>query len=133
MSTGNISEPHSELPQVTQSNPSVNVSVPVPRANQGQGDLSPSIVDIARVFSDHANLSRLPIPEPSIFMGDPLKYPDWKVTFEMLIVQRGIPPIERVHYLKKYIGGVAKEAVEGYFTMWPNSQNCQVALYLWSA
>ena len=90
-----------------------NVSVPV--TQPFQDNASQPMLELARVFSDHTKLSRLPVPEPSIFMGDPLKYPDWKVTFEMLIEHRGIPTTERIHYLRKYIGGVAKEAIEGYF------------------
>ena len=50
-------------------------------------------------------------------MVTPLKYPGWKCSFETSIDQKNIPPIERIHYLKKYLGGYAKEAVEGYFLL----------------
>ena len=32
----------------------------------------------------------------------------------LLIDQRGIPPLEKIHYLKRYLGGAALEAVEGF-------------------
>jgi len=30
---------------------------------------------------------RIPIPEPAVFSEDPLKYNDWKLSFQMLIDQ----------------------------------------------
>ena len=60
---------------------------------------------------------RLPAPEPIVFTGDPLKYPGWKTDFTSLTEQRKVPPTERIHYLKKYLGGAAKEAVENYFLL----------------
>lgn len=35
---------------------------------------------LAKVFADSVNLNRLPVPEPSIFMGDPLTYREWKTS-----------------------------------------------------
>jgi hypothetical protein len=58
-------------------------------------------------------LGRLPTPEPGVFDGDPLIYPGWKAGFETLIESRGIPDMEKMYYLKKYLVGPAKEAVEG--------------------
>ena len=112
MSTGTTSGPINQTSHVSQSNPSFQF---IPNLNQGQNGNYQQVFELTKLLSDHVNLSRLPVPEPTIFLGDPLKYPDWKVTFEMLIDQKGIPQTERIHYLKKYIGGVAKEAVEGYF------------------
>ena len=63
------------------------------------------------------NLSRLPIPEPTVFSGQPLDYPDWKASFATLIESRGIPAKEKIHYLKRYLGGPAREAVSGYFLL----------------
>ena len=42
-------------------------------------------------------------------------YPGWKVDFTILIEQRKIPSAEGIHYLQKYLGGTAKEAVENVF------------------
>ncbi|XP_070195581.1 uncharacterized protein [Littorina saxatilis] len=61
--------------------------------------------------------SRLPIPEPPIFTGDSLQYPDWSFSFTSLIENKGVPPEERIHFLKRYLGGPAKEAVSGFFML----------------
>lgn len=61
--------------------------------------------------------SRLPIPEPPIFTGDPLHYPDWIFSFTSLIENRGIAPSDKIHYLKRYLGGPAREAVSGFFML----------------
>lgn len=63
------------------------------------------------------NLGRMPPPEPGTFSGDPLMFPQWRAAFNTLVVQRGIPPSERIYYLKKYLSGTAREAVEGYFLL----------------
>ena len=34
--------------------------------------------DVFQTFAQQAYLNRLPVPEPSIFMGDPLMYAEWK-------------------------------------------------------
>lgn len=38
-------------------------------------------------------------------------------SFTTLIESRGIPPEERIHYLKRYLGGPAREAVSGCFLL----------------
>ena len=81
----------------------------------GQQNNVSQLHDLAKSFAEQVNLSRLPPPEPSIFSGDPLQYPTWNAAFETLIAKKGVPPEERIYYLKKYLGGEAKEAVEGYF------------------
>jgi hypothetical protein len=65
-------------------------------------------------LSRMCNMSKLPVPEPGIFHGDPLEYPSWRTAFSTLIESRNIAPAERIHYLKRYLGGKAKECVEGY-------------------
>ncbi|XP_062600914.1 uncharacterized protein LOC134262527 [Saccostrea cucullata] len=40
---------------------------------------------LAKVFADSVNLNRLPIPEPSVFTGDPLRFVEWKTAFHALI------------------------------------------------
>ena len=58
-------------------------------------------------------LNRLPPPEPSRFFGNPLEYPEWKSGFNALIDTYDIPEKEKIHFLKKYLGGRAREMVEG--------------------
>ena len=88
-------------------------SIPDVSTKQIVQNSSMEMIEFAKIISDQMNLSRLPIPEPPVFSGDPLKYPDWKVTFEALIERRAIPHIERMLYLEKYLSGPARKAVEG--------------------
>ena len=72
---------------------------------------------LVQTLCKQMNLFRLPAPEPGVFTGDPLHYPSWKKAFDTLISTRAIPDEERLHYLKKYLGGDAKSCVEGYFLL----------------
>ena len=74
--------------------------------------------ELVKILSEQLTLSRLPIVEPQVFSGrDPLYFPKWKIEFETLIHHRAIPTSERLHYLSKYLGGEAKEAIEGFLYM----------------
>ena len=57
-----------------------------------------------------------------MFSGGPLDYASWKSAFETLIEQnqKQIPPAERIHYLKRYLGGKARESIEGFFLYSPS-------------
>ena len=63
------------------------------------------------------NQNRLPLPEPGIFTGDPLKYPVWVKAFETLIESRAINSAEKLHFLGKYVSGEAKSVVEGFMLL----------------
>ena len=76
----------------------------------------PTNVDLmAKVFADAINLNKLPVPEPTIFYGDPLEYPAWISSFDTLIGCKMIDPGEKIHYLKRYLGSEARSCVEGMF------------------
>ncbi|XP_067301419.1 uncharacterized protein [Pseudorasbora parva] len=60
-------------------------------------------------------LSRLPIPEPCVFSGDPLKFIEWSTTFKALIEGQCLNPADKLFYLQKYIDGEARSALEGSF------------------
>ena len=75
------------------------------------------MAQIAKMFSDSINVSRLPIPEPPVFTGDPLKFNSWMSAFSILIESKGIPPLEKIHYMKRYLGGDVREFVEGVFDL----------------
>ena len=64
-----------------------------------------NMMQFASIMNDSINASRLPIPEPTIFTGNPLEYPSWKCSFETLIETKSIQANCRIHYLKKYLGG----------------------------
>ena len=76
-----------------------------------------STTALAKAITESINKSHLPIPEPSVFDGEPLRYKDWKTTFETLIGRKNIPVNEKVFYLHKYVGGPAKKRIEGYFLL----------------
>jgi hypothetical protein len=73
--------------------------------------------DFARSLAEQINMSRMPPPEPELFDGNPLKYQAWAAAFETLVEQKSVKPAERIYYLKRYLTGQAKEAVEGYFML----------------
>lgn len=60
-------------------------------------------------------MNRLPVPEPTTFSGDPLRFTEWKMSFMTLIDKRPLPASEKMFYLKNYLAGEARKAVEGFF------------------
>ncbi len=63
------------------------------------------------------NRSRLPLPEPGVFSGDPLLYPVWAKAFETLIESHATNSAERLHFWGKYVSGDAKAVVEGFMLL----------------
>ena len=59
-------------------------------------------------------MNRLPPPEPGVFSGNPLEYQSWNMSFDLLIDQSLIAPVEKLHYLRRYVTGEAKECIDGY-------------------
>nr|XP_055049264.1 uncharacterized protein LOC129434357 [Misgurnus anguillicaudatus] len=76
-----------------------------------------STAELVKLLADALNANRIPVPEPSIFSGDPLKYSDWKLSFETLIDQKNIPDKDKIYYLRRYVSGQAKTALDGYFLL----------------
>ena len=73
-----------------------------------------------KAVCDQMALSRLPIMEPQIFTGhEPLVFPVWKMSFDTLIDHKALTPAERLHFLSRYVGGPAKEAIQGFFPLSP--------------
>ncbi|KAL7845029.1 hypothetical protein SRHO_G00235690 [Serrasalmus rhombeus] len=72
---------------------------------------------LVRALTESINASRMPVPEPTMFSGDPLRFHDWKVSFQTLIDRKSIPAEEKIYYLRKYVGGSAKKAIESYFLL----------------
>lgn len=44
-----------------------------------------STAALVRAFAESISASRIPVPEPTTFNGDPLRFNDWKVSFQTLI------------------------------------------------
>ena len=74
--------------------------------------------------------SRLPVPEPGVFSGDILKFPGWITSFNALVDRRSIPADEKLFYLKRYLSGEAREAVEGHFILGTESAYVQARAFL---
>lgn len=75
----------------------------------------PDISSFTQAFQDSIALNRLPAPEPFIFSGDPIRFPEWKAVFTSLVDQRTISPAEKLYYLKKYVAGPARQILDGTF------------------
>ncbi|XP_054866973.1 uncharacterized protein LOC129349027 [Amphiprion ocellaris] len=86
----------------------MEVTAPKDMSQDKQGDL-------VKVLAEAISANRLPIPEPTIFSGDPLKFNHWKSSFQTLIERKNIPTSEKLFFLQRYVGGPAKEALEGHF------------------
>ncbi|XP_057700916.1 uncharacterized protein LOC130921262 [Corythoichthys intestinalis] len=74
-----------------------------------------SAANLAEAIASSLTLNRLPVPEPAMFSGDPLKFLDFKMAFTALIDKRPISSCEKMLYLKNYLTGEARKAVEGFF------------------
>ncbi len=73
--------------------------------------------DLVSALAEAMIANRLPVPEPALFTGDPLKFKDWRLSFETLIDRKNIPKNEKLYYLRKYLAGAAKKTVEGFFLL----------------
>ena len=69
----------------------------------------------AAAITDSISMSRLPVPEPIIFKGDPIEYSDWKSSFYALLDRKCISASDKMYYLRRYIEGPAEEAICGLF------------------
>lgn len=79
------------------------------------------------VLAEAISGNRLPIPELTIFSGDPLIFNHWKSSIQTLIKRKNIPTSETIFFLQKYVGVAAKEALDGYFLN--NSQDSYSAAW----
>ncbi|XP_020556659.2 uncharacterized protein LOC110014220 [Oryzias latipes] len=84
-------------------------------APSSKGDSQKDTVELVKVLAEALSANRLPIPEPTIFSGDALKFSHWKSSFQTLIERKNIPAAEKMFFLQKYVGGAARESLEGFF------------------
>ena len=61
---------------------------------------------LVRLFAESISASRIPLPEPTVFNGDPIRFNNWKVSFQTLVDRKNIPADEKIYYLRKYVGSV---------------------------
>jgi len=50
-----------------------------------EGQVQSKLLEVVKLLAETQNQTRLPLPEPEIFTGDPLQYPIWVKAFETLI------------------------------------------------
>ena len=98
------SNSHSGSPAPSRQPPNVTVS---------SSELNMS--SLARALQDSMALNRLPVPEPSVFNGDPIQFIEWKTSFMSLIDSKAISSADKLYYLRKYVGGPARKTLEGTF------------------
>ena len=65
--------------------------------------------------------SRRPLSEPSVFSGDPLDYAVWKSEFNSFVDEHSVNAAEKIHSLKKYTSGRARECIEGYLCVFSDA------------
>ncbi|GAA6082028.1 uncharacterized protein LOC107575046 [Tachysurus ichikawai] len=73
------------------------------------------ILYLARSMQDNITLNRLPTTESPVFNGDPIQFIEWKSAFVSLIGGKAIPSANKLHYLKRYVGGPACKSLGGIF------------------
>ena len=75
----------------------------------------PEYTTLAKALQSSLMLSRLRLPEPTVFNGDPLLYTEWKAAFVTLIDNKARTPQDKFYFLKKYVGKEVGKAIQGYF------------------
>ncbi|XP_036066938.1 GRB10-interacting GYF protein 2-like [Oryzias melastigma] len=95
---------HHSLHVTGNQNPVVTVSSPDVNA-----------LSLAQALQESMALNRLPVPEPSVFNGDPIRFIEWKTSFMSLIDSKAISAADKLFYLRKYVGGPARKTLEGTF------------------
>ncbi|KAL8568255.1 hypothetical protein ACOMHN_040829 [Nucella lapillus] len=66
---------------------------------------------IVKSLAEALSLSRLPIPRPTVFKGDPLAYPAWIAAFNHLVRSDAFTPEDKMLILREHIDGPARQAV----------------------
>lgn len=93
----------------------INPSPPPPSVACSTGQASKNEVCLVQAMQESMALTRLPVPEPSVFSGDPLKFIEWSTSFKALIEARCFNAPDKLFYLQKYIDGEARSVLEGSF------------------
>lgn len=70
---------------------------------------------LVQAFHEGMAMSKLPVPEPPVFTGDPIHFIEFKQCFMALIDKKNISSADKMFYLKKYVSGFARKALEGTF------------------
>lgn len=71
--------------------------------------------ELAQTTQDSITMKRLPMPEPTVFSGEPIHFIERKASFMTLIDQKGISAADKLNYFKKCVIGPARTCLEGTF------------------
>lgn len=107
-------ENHDEINDRMQNEPRLNPDAASFQPHQAE-TMTLESVSLAQAIASSLSMNRLPVPEPTKFSGDPLQFTDWKMQFTALIDRKPLPQSEKMFYLKNYLVGEARKAVEGFF------------------
>lgn len=77
-----------------------HTTVALPQSHLTSQNLS---ANLAEAIASSLSINRLPVPDPIVFAGDPLKFVDFKMSFTALIDRKPIHVSEKMLYLKSYI------------------------------
>nr|XP_015830265.2 uncharacterized protein LOC107395402 [Nothobranchius furzeri] len=88
--------------------------LPVPKCDTRVASKE-SELSLVQALKESLAMTRLPIPEPFTFTGDPLKFTEWSTCFKALIETSCTNSAHKLFYLKKYINGEALGVLEGTF------------------
>lgn len=108
----------SEIQVIRTEQVNLNSTPQPPRSSSPDSPTLPppsSVAQLAQVVQDSMMINRLPIPEPTVFCGEPMLFIEWKSSFMSLIDQQGISAANKLFYLKKYVSGPARKCLEGTF------------------
>ena len=111
----------SQLLQVQATLASVSTQVMSTVMSRSQSSQSDSLnSQIVETLKNLVQTSRMPLSEPSVFKGDPLEYAVWQSELASFIDRDGVEPAEKIHCLKKYTSGPARECIEGFLSVFSN-------------
>lgn len=78
----------------------------------------PVVKEMSEAISAAKGTGDLPPIQPFVFQGKSLEFPDWWRMFSTLIDNKpGLSIEAKIYYLKKYLGGEAKDAVLGFLAV----------------
>lgn len=60
-------------------------------------------------------MSKLMVPEPPVFTGDPINLIEFKQSFVALVDKKSVSSADKMFYLNKYVSDPATQVLEGTF------------------
>lgn len=108
LSFSQLPKPHSSLPcaQVPQSIPPPHAEGKTIHISQGgrcdtKTELKECELSLVQALKESLAMTRLPVPEPFTFTGDPLTFVEWSTCFKVIIETNCSNSAHKLFYLKK--------------------------------